>query len=72
MTDWKSRALAAEAKLTMAASELALYYMLQNHHQAIAAMQRLRTILGVELKRSPGVLESQTVAVEYVTLGGGS
>lgn len=55
-----------DERLAAARAELATFY--DTHvptNQAIKAMHRLRELLGVELKRAPGVPEAMTVEVDY-------
>lgn len=69
MTDWKSRALAAEKTLFAAKLELEVFYCTSNSIDvAKAALLRLRELLGVENTRKPGVPETLTREVSYVEL----
>lgn len=66
MTDWRTRALVAEQKLADAKCELEAFYEISvpiSH--AIAALHRLKVLLGVESKRAYGVPESLTVETDY-------
>jgi hypothetical protein len=66
MTDWKTRALAAEQTIADAKHELESFYEISVPiESAIAALHRLKALLGVETKRAYGVPESLTVETDY-------
>jgi hypothetical protein len=60
--------MTSDERLAQARIELTTFYSACNGTDAIAALHRLRKVLGVRLVRARGVPETQVVEVEYVEL----